>query len=360
MKKKRIITIAGIAGGLILAALFTFYGIFDTVRTISRSKEHYDWVESPLSEDANSFFWEQFHLGNYDSISLVLEQLTSAYLDNPNDLQTVYHLGFTHFWAIAERRHSSKIPATMIDHAVLAQKYLGEAYRMNPEDARLLSFLSAAKIIVGDVSKDEKLITEGYFDGLKSIRDWKDFGKFSLAYTLSQLPHTDPNFKKTLDWMESTTETCYCTDPLSEACKQFISQKVDNPKSLGRNRIIPNSWVAPHNIEGYFMSYGDLLVKNGDWEKAVSIYELARHAPDYPNWPYRDVLERRIRNAQANVPIFRQKPGKGEIIGLDEAVMVETAMACRACHQMSSRDLEVTYKSFNKKSYLDKAFYFLE
>lgn len=358
MKKKLIISFAGIA----FIALAVFQFVLNHVRTLNRSKQQYEWVESPVSEKGNAYFWEHFHLGHYDSIPAILERLTAAYLDNPNDLQTVYHLGFTHFWAIAERQHAQKIPASIIDHAVLAQKYLGEAYRMNSEDTRILSFLSAAKIIVGNVSRDEKLVTEGYFDGLKSIRDWKDFGEFSLAYTLSRLPPTDPNFSKTLDWMKGTTERCYCPDldPPSEACRQFIAQKVADPKSLGRNRIVPNSWVAPHNIEGYFMSYGDLLVKNGDWEKAIPIYELAKHAPDFPYWPYRDVLERRIQHAQANMARFRKEVDNGDIIGLDDAVMAQTAIACRACHQMSAQDLDITYRTFDRKAYLDKAFYFLD
>ncbi|MEZ4776912.1 MAG: hypothetical protein R3D00_27305 [Bacteroidia bacterium] len=357
MKKKAIIS----AICILLLILVGFQFWFNTVHTLNRSKQNPEWVENPVSEGANAYFWEHFHLGHYDSIPEILERLTAAYLDNPNDLQTAYHLGFTHFWAIAERQHAHEIPATIIDHAVLAQKYLGEAYRMNPKDARVLTFLSAAKIIVGDVSQDEKLVTEGYFDGLKSIREWKDFGEFSLAYTLSQLPHTDPNFPKTLDWMKKTTERCYCPDltPPSDACKQFIAAKVANPKSLGRNRIVPNSWVAPHNIEGYFMSYGDLLVKNGDWQQAISIYELAKYAPDYAYWPYREVLEKRMQNAQANVARFRKEVRQGDIIGLDDAVMVQTAMACRACHQMSAQDLNITYRNFDRKTYLDRSFYFL-
>ncbi|MCB0640161.1 MAG: hypothetical protein KDC44_00915, partial [Phaeodactylibacter sp.] len=357
MKKKLLVAIAAIT---CLAFILFQFG-FNTVQTVNRSKS-WEWEESPLSENANTYFWDHFHFGHYDSIPAILEGLTKAYLDNPNDFQTVLHLGFTHFWAIADRQQLEKIPASLIDHAVLAQKYLGEAYRMNPEDTRILSFLSAAKIIVGDLSEDDKLVTEGYFNGLKSIRDWKDFGEFSLAYTLSQVPHTDPNFKKALQWMRNTTERCYCSelDPPSEACKKAIARKVDNPKGLGRNRIVPNSWVAPHNIEGYFMSYGDLLVKSGNWEQAIRIYELAKYAPDYENWPYRDVLERRIRDAQLNVGLFRQPIVQGTIVGLDAAVMVQTSIACRACHQMSPQDLNSTYATFDRKKYLDQAYYFMD
>ncbi|PHN02979.1 hypothetical protein [Flavilitoribacter nigricans] len=358
MKKKLLVVMPVIAG--IAFAVFQFG--FNTVSTINHSKQNWEWVETPLSEGSNAYFWEHFHHGNYDSIPAILERLTAAYLDNPNDFQTVLHLGFTHFWAIAERQHLEKIPASMIDHAVLAQKYLGEAYKMNSKDTRILSFLSAAKIIVGDVSKDDQMVTDGYFNGLKSIRDWKDFGEFSLAYTMSQLPHTDPNFQKALEWMKNTTERCYCADldPPTDACKQFIAQKVANPTSLGRKRIVPNSWVAPHNIEGFFMSYGDLLVKSGNWEQAIPIYELAKHAPDYANWPYRDVLEKRILNAQQNVDLFRKETAKGKIAGMDTAIMIQTAIACRACHQMSPQDRNITYNNFDRKKYLDKVYYFLD
>ena len=113
--------------GITLIGFGVFQTFFNSVDTINKSKNHREWVKSKLSTEANDFFWEQFHLGNYDSIPAILERLTTAYLDNPNDLQTVYHLGFTHFWAVAERQNLEKIPNTMLDHAILAQKYLGEA-----------------------------------------------------------------------------------------------------------------------------------------------------------------------------------------------------------------------------------------
>lgn len=264
-------------------------------------------------------------------------------------------------WALSERQNLSPIPSTMIDHAVLAQKYFGEAYRLNPADTRILAFLASTKFIVGSISQDEKLITNGYFDGLKGIREWNDFTEFSLAYSFSGLPHTDPNFQKALNWMESTANRCYCEDfdPQSERCIQNISQKVDNLKSIGKKRIVYNSWIAPHNIEGFFMFWGDLLVKHGEWEKAIPVYEFAKHAPDYPNWDYQKILENRIKNAQRNVNLFRTEWPKGQKIPIDNAVMKNTAISCRGCHQMSKADRLLTYKNFNTKAYLDKSFYFL-
>ena len=360
MKKKHLALLAALA--LTASGIIVYQTVFNSVDTLNRSKGPWEWRPGTSSIAANDYFWTQFHAGNYDSIPLVLEKLTAAYLENPHDLLTVYHLGFGHFWALAERQHLDEVPPTVLDHAVLAQKYLGEAYRMNPADARLLSFLASAKIIVGSVSQDDKLVTEGYLNGLKSIRHWEDFGAFSLAYTFSRLPHTDPNFQKTLKWMEETANRCYCEDfdPRAERCIAAIAAEVKNPKTLGRNRIVPNSWVAPHNIEGFFMSWGDLLVKNGDWEKAIPVYKLAKHAPGYTHWDYRHTLENRIRHARQNVDFFRKDLPQGQKVSTDRAMMVETAIACRACHQMSRTDLSETYRDFDAQEYLDKEFYFLD
>ena len=347
---------------IVATGLIGFQIVFNSVSTVNQSKNKWEWVESEQSLQANQFFWDQFHSGNYDTIPAILEKLAAAYLENPNDLKTIYHLGFTHFWALSERQHLDSVPGTIIDHATLALKYLGEAYKMNPDDARLLSFLSAAKIIVGSLSNDEGLIKDGYLNGLKSIRDWKDFGEFSLAYTLSRLPHTDPNSQKSLEWMEETTERCYCEDIDSklEECKQKIAQMAENTTNKERDRIIPNSWVAPHNIEGYFMFYGDLLVKSGDWEKGKIMYQLAKQAPDYAKWDYKEVLENRIRNAEKNVELFRKEIANGEKVNVDQAIMINTSISCRTCHQMSKKEFDTKYAGFDQKSYLDQSFYFLD
>jgi hypothetical protein len=350
-----------LVGALLLIGAIVYQTVFNSVRTINRSKTEWKWIERGPSTLANDFFWEQFHLGNYDTIPKVIEQLSAAYIANPKDLQTVYHLGFAHIWALSERQHLQNIPGTIIDHAVLAQKYLGEAYLMNPNDPRVLSFLAASKIIVGAVSEDKGLIKEGYMNGLKSIRDWRDFGEFSMAYTMSRLPHTDPYFEKSLQWMENTAKRCYCpnieTNPRS--CMQAISQLKENPQNLDRNRIVPNSWVAPHNIEGFFMFYGDLLVKWGNWQKAITIYSLAKQAPDYNNWLYKDVLENRMGHARENVALFRKEVSLGEKLATTQTILSQTAISCRACHQMNKGELENKYKHFNRKAFLNHKFYFL-
>ncbi len=37
-----------------------------------------------------------------------------------------------------------------------------------------------------------------------------------------------------------------------------------------------NSWIAPHNWEGFCLNWGDMLAKNGEVEEAQRIYNLAK------------------------------------------------------------------------------------
>jgi hypothetical protein len=100
----------------------------------------------------------------------------------------------------------------------------------------------------------------------------------------------------------------------------------------GRKRVCWNSWIAPHNFEGFFLNMGDMLVKRGDWQTAQKIYANARLSPDYAQWKFASTLETRIAQAQANVTEFNttQRAGKTS----DDAVILnKTRFACMACHQ---------------------------
>src|SRR5690348_8189629 len=61
-------------------------------------------TQSGFAKEANSYFWENFHAGNYDSIPKIIQKLSRAMNENPNDLITTAHLGFSHIWALSERQ----------------------------------------------------------------------------------------------------------------------------------------------------------------------------------------------------------------------------------------------------------------
>jgi hypothetical protein len=89
-----------------------------------------------------------------------------------------------------------------------------------------------------------------------------------------------------------------------------------------------HSWIAPYNFEGFFLNFGDMLVKAGQPEIAVKMYGNAKLTLDYA-WAYRDVLEDRIGNAARYVDVFRQEnspPGA-------PTITVRSRFSCMGCHQ---------------------------
>ena len=109
----------------------------------------------------------------------------------------------------------------------------------------------------------------------------------------------------------------------------MIGSRIARWAILGPKRVCWNSWIAPHNLEGFFLSFGDMLVKTGQPETAMAMYRNARLTADDAAWPSRDLLEARIANAAANVEVFRRQdapPGT-------PTMMIRSGYACMGCHQ---------------------------
>jgi hypothetical protein len=96
----------------------------------------------------------------------------------------------------------------------------------------------------------------------------------------------------------------------------------------GKKRARWNSWIAPHNLEGFFLNMGDMLVKAVDWQTAQKVYANAKLPKAYATWKFQSVLEDRINQAEANVAQFNAQSGESPA-----RITIESEFACTACHQ---------------------------
>ena len=106
------------------------------------------------------------------------------------------------------------------------------------------------------------------------------------------------------------------------------SQYMSKETREGKKRPCWNSWIAPHNFEGFFMNMGDMLVKSGDWQTAQKIYANAKLAREYPTWKYQSVLDDRIKQAQSNVALFNAPTETPKA-----RIMINSEFSCPVCHQ---------------------------
>lgn len=287
--------------------------------------------QNKLADLAEKTFWDTLHQGRYDNIPYTTQLLTAAYLQNPNDPKLAAHLGFIHIWKIAERNRIKNNKSTIVNHIVLADKYFSDAVELDPNDARYLGFLGVSQLVEGKIFNDERQQTRGYFTLKKAISDWPQFNYFTAGYPMSVLPADTDYFKKGLEWQWETLDKCAGqrinrTNPDFSMYMKFETQE-------GPQRVCWNSWITPYNFEGFFLNMGDMLVKQGNVQTAIKIYNNAKLARNYPSWPYRWLLENRIKQAQENVVAFNRPVANNQTVSPEKVVVFNSGYGCMMCHQ---------------------------
>jgi hypothetical protein len=316
---------AGVIVALVLAGLAVWL-MWDRIAVMAAPEKRAVTERSPLAIKADELFWSTFHGGDYEGIDRALEALTAAYLETPGDAKTASHIAWLHNWSMAERSRLGATPATVTDHTLVARRYFAEAVKLDPSDARTRGFLAGHTIIEGALHKDEKLVREGYFMMRDAIDAWPEFNMFTGGFVFSRLPADNPQFKEGLEWQWRALDAC-------------IGQEIDreNPDytrylsletTVGPKRACWNSWIAPHNLEGFFLNMGDMLVKAGDWRTAQKIYANAKLLKSYAAWEYREALQARIDHAEENVASFNAPEGARAT-----PMMINSDFACMACHR---------------------------
>ena len=271
---------------------------------------------------ADQLFWHTFHGGDYKAIQPALEAGTAAYLQTPGDAITASHIGWLHIWRVAERARVPAAPATITDDVILARRYFEESVRLEPHDPRTQGFLASAMMSEGQVEGDARLTLRGYLAMHDAVRAWPAFNLFTAGYVLSDRPLQSAQFREALDDQWKNLDACAGSriDRSHPGFSKFMDKIKDRRACL-------NTSAAPHNIEGFFLNMGDMLVRTGQWRLAQEIYADAKLSPQYAAWPFGAILEDRIRNAQRNVVPF----GSGG--DRTNPLMVDSAFSCMACHQ---------------------------
>ena len=276
---------------------------------------------------ANDRFWDVLHGGRYEQLPDVIEALTAAYLQDPRNAATAAHIAFSHVWLASERSRLDRVPATITEHLALARRYFAEASRLAPADERFKGFLASMELSEGKIHGDEKLLRRGYFNLMKSVDGWPEFNLFTAGYVLSGLPYNDRMYAEAVEYEWRNMDVCIGEkfDRRAGDATKYLALET----TIGPKRACWNSWIAPHNFEGFFLNLGDMLVKQGDTDTARRVYGYAKLSKTYGQWPYRAILEERIAQADENITFFRN-PKPGERI---RTMMAHSAFSCMGCHQ---------------------------
>jgi hypothetical protein len=295
------------------------------------------------SREAHAYMMTQLHLGNYDSIPTVISKVSEVLARHPQDAQMNADLGFLYLWSFSERGRNPGGKA-LERNIYLSNHYFKEAIKYNPGDPRLKGFQAAVEVCEGALSKNIADIYTGYINSFHAIREWPQFNKFAFSLVSSQFNKNSPLFLLALKYQWELLDDCSCKELDMKTVKAdvpgvfhaLIEELSRLPEGQTR-RACWNSAIAPHNYEGFLLNFGDMLVKAGEIDDARKIYAAARMSPSFRQWPYRHVLENRIRHAEFNSTLFDKHPALSIDPG-EEQIFINSPFSCTGCHQQSKKE----------------------
>jgi hypothetical protein len=326
--------------------LYAIFFIVCGISLLSFIADKANKKNSSLVSDANKAMWDNFHAGNYDSIPSVILKLKKAYVESPENSTVNAHLGFVYLWAFSERARKKADPS-FSEYIYQSNYFFKEAIKLNPGDARLRGFQAATDICEGALKKQWTTLAKGYINGLAAINKWPQFNKFAFSLIGSQRNKNSPVYKLGMKYQWQLLDDCSCNklnkkSVLSHPEKTFAELmnelELSNDEKL--KRVCWNTWIAPHNLEGFFLNFGDMLVKEGHLEEAVKIYSAAKFSPGYKEWPFCSILEERIKNVSLNEKEFN-KPLELMINSKRNQIFINSEFSCVGCHQMSKKEYEI-------------------
>ncbi|MGK7394294.1 MAG: hypothetical protein ACNS62_06965, partial [Candidatus Cyclobacteriaceae bacterium M3_2C_046] len=280
----------------LLIISFLTYSCTALVPLIIEKKNRSAFEDTPQEKSTHQYFWNQLHQGHYDSLEKVLDRLHAAYAKDPRDFKLAAHLGFAYAWKVTERRRKQNLSPSIAAAGDLALNYFDEVVALNKHDPRLLGFKAGFMLANGSRHQDDRLRTKGYFVGKRAIRQWPSFNLFSIGYVMSGIEHDKDRYNEAVEFQWHNLEECLCRkinrdnpqlDDIGE-----IPQRVAT--DYKKSRACTNSWIAPHNVEGFLLNLGDMLVKQGNTAAAREVYNSIEQVKEYPEWPYKAELTKRL------------------------------------------------------------------
>lgn len=266
--------------------------------------------------------------GAYDRLPSLIEELTRLAVDNPRDGRLHTMLGMAHLWRVSERERDPHPSPRLTEHVVLARHYLASARTLLPEDARVHAWSAGTELATATLLDDQRARRRAYFDMKDSIPRYPMFNLFSASFVFSRLPATDPKYlSEVVDPMFEAVRICYGKADDWKSRRAAVAAAMANPiVTNGPERVCYPSPAAPHNIEGFFLHFGDALSKAGRLDDAREAWGLASLAPAYATWPYRSDLEARIADPAGHSRVARAgQRGEG--------MMITSRVSCSGCHQ---------------------------
>ncbi len=286
-----------------------------------------DNTEEPtvVASSPKEIFWNTFYAGEYERLPEVIERLSGAYFEDPNNAETALLLAHSYFWKAGESSRLINPPPSVLNDFIIAKRYFDKAVLLNPEDHRIHGWSGSAEFTLGTLHQTPTWIEQGFQDMVASINMYPEFNYFSAGFPTSVLPPNDPLFQQGIEFMWLGVDAC-----LGQAIDRSnpdYTPYMELETREGPKRVCWNNEKTPYGFEGFLLGFGDMLVKNGQPDIAKIMYANAKLSPEYEQWGFQKQLDERIASADSRALAYQSADTTQH-----PPTLINTPYACVACH----------------------------
>ena len=244
------------------------------------------------ADDGEKAFWDTL-FGIEDRSVETLDLLRAATKKDPEDGRSYFLEGMMNLTIFGRQTdvYTDATPeqAKYIENAVDAfHQALPLLWDGTAGDTRALGFVGSAEYTLGVLTDDQDLI-----DAAQATLDFATdvnplFNTFTPIGPISPIfPGDAPEYQALIELIDEYFPIAFV---------QCIDQ----------GELCFNAGLAPHNLAGTFLFFGDIYAKGGDVESARALYQAAVDQGILSGWNpvYLATAEERLENVEARVAIF--------------------------------------------------------
>jgi hypothetical protein len=239
------------------------------------------------------------------------------------DGRSTFYSGLMRLWQIGDKL---ALPANAVELLTESQTMvdrLKDARALLPDDDRAPGFYGLASVEVGKTIGNTTLVTDGLAALDDGIAIFPAYTHFLRGLVSVDSPADSDDFATVLEHFQAVADTCRFTKDSSGV---FEYREGTLPNAL---RVCNDEGIVPHVLEGFFVEYGDALLKAGKSpEEARAMYQSAARAPRFDQWPFAAELQDRIDGADERAVLYADSDTTN-----DPTLWNQGGHLCIGCHQ---------------------------
>jgi hypothetical protein len=312
----------------------------DTGEVDGGNPDHTDTADSGASEDlsdsgavdpvaAKAFFWRAFAEQRIDDGALASQRLEAALAVNPGDANLALLVAHSYLWRLSEfGRTTNPDPSQLPALAGAAEGGFARAYAQAPDDGRILGWLGSVMIGNGGATGDEEKLNAGHSLVDQGAAIYPEFNGFVQSLVNASYPVGSPQFDLAVEAMWDNLDICagFTTERETPNVRDAVQAVLEGEA----DPACANTLRAAHNLEGFFLYFGDILLKANQETAARAMYDATRASPTFDLWPYRETLIQRELDVTARLAAYTNEDPSD-----DPRLIAQEPFNCSYCHAAS-------------------------